>query len=109
MGAAEFMPTLAEQLVEVVVQAGVRRIYGVVGDSLNPAVDAIRRSGGSARGGIDWVYVRNEEAGAFTIPPTITAEGIRGFALAVSRTVLGGGVGKMLALARSNLRNIPRP
>ena len=57
--------TVAEQLVEVLVQAGVRRVYGVVGDSLNPVVDAIRRTGGVARGGIDWVHVRNEEAGAF--------------------------------------------
>jgi pyruvate dehydrogenase (quinone) len=51
---------VAEQLVEVLVQAGVRRVYGVAGDSLNPIVDAIRR----ARG-IEWVHVHNEEAGAF--------------------------------------------
>lgn len=59
------MTNVADQLIEVLVQAGVRRIYGVVGDSLNPVVDAVRRSGGSSRGGIDWVGVRNEEAGAF--------------------------------------------
>lgn len=59
------MASVADQLIEVLIQAGVRRIYGVVGDSLNPVVDAIRRSGGSERGGIDWVHVRNEEAGAF--------------------------------------------
>ena len=53
-------PTLAEQLIEVLRQAGVERVYGVVGDSLNPVVDAIRRADG-----IDWVHVRNEEAGAF--------------------------------------------
>jgi pyruvate dehydrogenase (quinone) len=46
---------------------------------------------------------------ALSMPPNITAEEALGFALAVSRTVLGGGVGKMLQLARSNLRNIPRP
>ena len=51
---------IAEQLVEVLVQAGVSRVYGVVGDSLNPIVDAIRR-----RHGIEWVQVHNEEAGAF--------------------------------------------
>src|SRR5699024_11114847 len=59
------MASVADQLVEVLVQAGVQRVYGVAGDSLNPVVDAMRRSGGSARGGIDWVAVRNEEAGAF--------------------------------------------
>jgi pyruvate dehydrogenase (quinone) len=51
---------VADQLVSVLRQAGVTRVYGVVGDSLNPVVDAIRTTGG-----IDWVHVRNEEAGAF--------------------------------------------
>ncbi|WP_020575178.1 pyruvate dehydrogenase [Actinopolymorpha alba] len=52
--------SVAEQFVRVLRQAGVARIYGVVGDSLNPIVDAVRRTAG-----IDWVHVRNEEAGAF--------------------------------------------
>jgi pyruvate dehydrogenase (quinone) len=46
---------------------------------------------------------------ALSIPPNITAAQVKGFALAVSRTVLSGGVGKMLQLARSNLRNVPLP
>ncbi|RFS82110.1 pyruvate dehydrogenase [Actinomadura spongiicola] len=54
------MATVADQFIAVLRQAGVRRIYGVVGDSLNPIVDAVRRTDG-----IDWVHVRNEEAGAF--------------------------------------------
>ena len=45
--------------------AGVRRIYGIVGDGLNPIVDAVRRTGGSGAGGIDWIHVRHEEAAAF--------------------------------------------
>jgi pyruvate dehydrogenase (quinone) len=53
-------PSTAEQFVQVLRQAGVERVYGVVGDSLNPLVDAIRRTDGIA-----WVHVRNEEAGAF--------------------------------------------
>jgi pyruvate dehydrogenase (quinone) len=52
--------TLADQLIEVLLQAGVKRIYGVIGDSLNPIVDAVRRTEG-----IEWILVRNEEAGAF--------------------------------------------
>jgi pyruvate dehydrogenase (quinone) len=52
--------TLADQLIEVLRQAGVERIYGITGDSLNPVVDAIRRADG-----IEFVHVRNEEAGAF--------------------------------------------
>ena len=52
--------TVAEELVEMLAKAGVERVYGVVGDSLNPVTDAIRRSGKLA-----WVHVRHEEAGAF--------------------------------------------
>ncbi|MBF6329945.1 pyruvate dehydrogenase [Nocardia transvalensis] len=54
------MATVAEQLVRMLQKAGVRRVYGVVGDSLNPIVDAIRRTDG-----IDWVHVRHEETAAF--------------------------------------------
>jgi pyruvate dehydrogenase (quinone) len=46
---------------------------------------------------------------ALSIPPKLTAQQVRGFALGVGRTVLAGGVGAMLDLARSNLRNVPRP
>ncbi|MFG2333371.1 pyruvate dehydrogenase [Streptomyces sp. NPDC048604] len=51
---------VAEQFVDILVRAGVQRLYGVVGDSLNPVVDAIRR-----RPGIDWIQVRHEETAAF--------------------------------------------
>ena len=56
---------LATQLIEQLQSAGVRRIYGIVGDSLNPLVDAVRKTGGSSNGGIDWIHVRHEEAAAF--------------------------------------------
>ncbi|ALE07437.1 pyruvate dehydrogenase [Arthrobacter sp. ERGS1:01] len=56
---------LATQLIEQLQSAGVRRIYGIVGDSLNPIVDAVRKTGGSSNGGIDWIHVRHEEAAAF--------------------------------------------
>ncbi|HTP21469.1 MAG TPA: thiamine pyrophosphate-dependent enzyme, partial [Solirubrobacteraceae bacterium] len=46
---------------------------------------------------------------ALSIPPHITAEQVRGFALGAGKVVLDGGVGKMVELARANLRNIPRP
>lgn len=49
----------AEQLVATLEAQGVQRIFGLVGDSLNPVVDAVRRSS------IEWVHVRNEEAAAF--------------------------------------------
>lgn len=49
----------AQQLVETLEKQGVEHIYGLVGDSLNPIVDAVRRSS------IEWIHVRNEEAAAF--------------------------------------------
>ena len=51
--------TYAEQLVDALEAQGVRRIFGLVGDSLNPIVDAVKRSS------IEWFHVRNEEAAAF--------------------------------------------
>ena len=45
---------------------------------------------------------------ALSMPPKITAQQIRGFATASTKIVLGGGVGKMLDMAASNLRNMPR-
>jgi pyruvate dehydrogenase (quinone) len=54
------MTTIAEQMVRMLRDAGVRHIYGIVGDSLNPVVDAVRRTEG-----IDWVHVRHEETAAF--------------------------------------------
>ena len=46
---------------------------------------------------------------ALSIPPTITAGQVRGFAAAMSKEVLGGGLGEVVSMARSNLRNVPRP
>ncbi len=72
---------------------------GEVRDAL---ADALRRPGPAL---VDVVTDPN----ALSIPPRITGDQVKGFALAVSRTVLTGGVGKMVQLARSNLRNVPRP
>ena len=46
---------------------------------------------------------------ALSIPPKIKADMVTGFALSASKIVLDGGVGRMLQMARSNLRNVPRP
>lgn len=51
---------VADLMVDVLAGAGVERIFGVVGDSLNGLTDALRR-----HGGIDWFHVRHEEAAAF--------------------------------------------
>ncbi|MER6464341.1 thiamine pyrophosphate-dependent enzyme [Streptomyces sp. NPDC001228] len=52
--------SVADGLWEMLVSAGVRRCYGIVGDALNPVVDAMRRNGQ-----VDFVHVRNEEFGVF--------------------------------------------
>src|ERR1700731_2511738 len=52
--------TVADQFAEILAAAGVKRIYGIVGDSLNGLTDAIRR-----QGKIEWVHVRHEEGAAF--------------------------------------------
>jgi pyruvate dehydrogenase (quinone) len=54
------MASVASFLVDALANAGVRRIYGVVGDSLNSIVDAVHHSKK-----IEWIHVRHEEAGAF--------------------------------------------
>src|ERR1700689_3963678 len=50
--------TVADILVGVLEQIGVRHIFGLIGDSLNPLADAVRRSK------IEWVGVRHEEGAA---------------------------------------------
>ena len=54
------MPDVAETIVTALADLGVRQIWGVVGDALNPVTDAIRREPR-----LEWVGVRHEEAGAF--------------------------------------------
>ncbi len=51
---------VADVLTEVLHSAGVKRIYGVVGDSLNGLTEALRK-----RGDIEWVHTRHEETAAF--------------------------------------------
>src|SRR5258705_8184465 len=52
--------TVADQFAETLAAAGVKRIYGVVGDSLNGLTDSVRR-----QGKIEWMHVRHEEVAAF--------------------------------------------
>src|SRR5215510_13456958 len=54
------MKTVAHLLVDVLTEAGVKRVYGVSGDSLNGITDSIRSTGV-----LDWVHMRHEEAAAF--------------------------------------------
>ena len=51
---------VADLITETLIQAGVKRIFGVVGDSLNGLTEALRK-----RDTIDWIHVRHEEVAAF--------------------------------------------
>ncbi len=62
---------VAEQLVEMLVNAGVKRIYAVAGDSLNYLNDSIRRDGR-----IKWIHVRHEEVGAYAAAAEAELDGI---------------------------------
>ena len=52
--------TVADQFADILAIAGVRRIYGIVGDSLNGLTGSLRR-----QGKIEWIQVRHEEVAAF--------------------------------------------
>ena len=51
---------VADVMWEMLASAGVKRCYGIVGDALNPVIDALRRNGN-----IEFVHVRHEEYGVF--------------------------------------------
>ena len=51
---------VADLLWEMLQKAGVKRCYGIVGDALNPVIDALRRNGN-----VEFIHVRNEEYGVF--------------------------------------------
>jgi pyruvate dehydrogenase (quinone) len=55
---------VADLLVDVLAEVGVRRIYGVVGDSLNGITDSIR-----VKNNLEWVHVRHEEVAALLPEP----------------------------------------
>ncbi|MGX1305819.1 pyruvate dehydrogenase (quinone) [Amorphus suaedae] len=51
--------SVADVMVEALMEAGAKRCYGIVGDTLNYVTDAMRRQG------MDWIHVRHEEVGGF--------------------------------------------
>ena len=53
-------PSVSEYIVSALAQNGVKRVYGIVGDSLNGVTEAVRR-----HPDVDWVSVRHEETAAF--------------------------------------------
>ena len=64
------MITVADLIANTLASAGVRRIWGVTGDSLNGLTDSLRR-----HGEIDWMHVRHEETAAFAAGAEATVTG----------------------------------
>lgn len=62
---------VADQLIETIKEAGIKRIYAVTGDSLNEINDAVRKDGE-----IEWVHVRHEEVGAYAATAEAELNGI---------------------------------
>lgn len=62
---------VADQIVEMLVNNNVKRIYAVTGDSLNELNDAVRRSGK-----IKWIHVRHEEVGAYAAAAEAELDGL---------------------------------
>ena len=95
------MSTVADQFAEILAMSGIKRIFGVVGDSLNGITDSIRR-----QGKIEWIHVRHEEVAAFAAGAEAQLTG----SLAVcagscgpGRAVIGCRAGEVLDLAVTNL------
>ncbi|TJZ50634.1 ubiquinone-dependent pyruvate dehydrogenase [Sphingobacterium olei] len=62
---------ISDQIVEMLVEAGIKRIYAVTGDSLNHLNDAVRRNGK-----IKWIHVRHEEVGAYAAAAEAELDGL---------------------------------
>lgn len=62
---------VSDHLVEMLKNAGIKRVYAITGDSLNPVNDAIRRDGT-----IEWIHVRHEETAAYAASMDAELNGI---------------------------------
>jgi len=74
--------TISDLVVETVEKAGVRRVYGLPGDSLNGLTDALRRNGNLA-----WEHVRHEEAAAFAAAAEAAITGVHEQVVALARAL----------------------
>jgi pyruvate dehydrogenase (quinone) len=91
--------TVGDRLWEMLISAGVRRCYGIVGDALNPVIDAMRRNGG-----IDFVHVRHEEYGAFA---AVAEARLTGVPVAVCGTAGPGAVHLVNGMIDARREGVP--
>src|SRR5258708_27088053 len=84
---------VADVMWEMLEKAGVKRCYGIVGDALNPVIDALHRNGK-----IEFIHVRHEEYGGFaavshaflTGPPVVVCGSAGGGAAQILSLVIDG-------------------
>jgi len=89
--------------------AGLARAAGIPGVAVDDPADLAEAMCTAVHSPGPYLLDVRTDPNALSVPPHITAAQVRGFALAATRTVLDGGVGKMLQLAQANVRNLPRP
>jgi pyruvate dehydrogenase (quinone) len=89
--------------------AGLARAAGIPGAAVDDPADLAEAMYTAVHSPGPYLLDVRTDPNALSVPPHITAAQVRGFALAATRTVLDGGVGKMLQLAQANVRNLPRP
>jgi pyruvate dehydrogenase (quinone) len=93
------MTTVAELIVQGLADLGVKHVWGVVGDALNPVTDAIRREPE-----IEWIGVRHEEAGAFAACAQAQLSGTLGVCMG---TVGPGSIHLLNGLYDAKLDHVP--
>ncbi len=103
--------TVADGLWEMLVSAGVRRCYGIVGDALNPVIDALRP--GDVREGLPAALAHSGgpvvvdvvvDRYALARPVHVPAASARGFTLSLARQALHGQMDDVIATAEHNVR-----
>jgi pyruvate dehydrogenase (quinone) len=93
------MSTVAEMIIAALADQGVRTVWGVVGDALNPVTDAIRREER-----IEWIGVRHEEVAAFAAGAQAQTSGTLGVCMG---TVGPGSVHLLNGLYDANKSHVP--
>src|ERR1700692_4853235 len=99
--------TVTDLFANTLSATGVKRVCGIVGDSLNSITDSIRR-----QGKIEWLHVRHDgpvlvdavvNRSELAMPPSVTMEMAKGFTLYMVKAVMSGRADELIDLARANL------
>ena len=87
---------VSDQLVEILVEAGIQRIYAVTGDSLNHVNAAVHRNGK-----IKWT-----DPNALAMPPKLEFDQMKGYSLYMGRMMLSGRMDEVFNMISSNYKHL---